>query len=258
MASRSGPVTGTAVARRVCVPSSTVTWGLASRFRYQSGLSGAPPLEAKTNVRPSWARYITGFTHSVPVLRPVVCSSSTGAPSNGPPTRPSLARNSSTTLRFQSLATVMALLRPGPPCGGPWRLEHRAGGGHSGAQRPGLLAARRGQEVLAGSPGQRVVVAEHPLTVRQGALVERQRGGPLAGRLVGGSQVAPGGQGVWVVGPLHPFPVGHDALIERQRVAELVCPVVGIGQVAAGGQGVRVVGPLDPFPVGQHALVAGQ
>src|SRR6266581_301024 len=46
--------------------------------------------------------YIIGFTRSCPVLAPTVCRRSTGAPSNGPPTLPSLARNSSIILLFQS------------------------------------------------------------------------------------------------------------------------------------------------------------
>src|SRR6266496_2027405 len=46
--------------------------------------------------------YIIGFTRSCPVLAPTVCKRSTGAPSNGPPTLPSLARNSSMILLFQS------------------------------------------------------------------------------------------------------------------------------------------------------------
>src|SRR5690349_9420674 len=46
--------------------------------------------------------YIIGFTRSCPVLAPTVCRSSSGAPSNGPPTLPSLARNSSMILLFQS------------------------------------------------------------------------------------------------------------------------------------------------------------
>jgi catechol 2,3-dioxygenase-like lactoylglutathione lyase family enzyme len=36
--------------------------------------------------------YITGLTRSVPVLRPMWCSSSNGAPSKGPPTRPPWSR----------------------------------------------------------------------------------------------------------------------------------------------------------------------
>src|SRR5437762_8928681 len=46
--------------------------------------------------------YIIGFTRSCPVLAPTVCRSSSGAPSNGPPTLPSLVRNSSMILLFQS------------------------------------------------------------------------------------------------------------------------------------------------------------
>src|SRR5215471_20065304 len=46
--------------------------------------------------------YIIGFTRSCPVLAPTVCRSSNGPPSNGPPTLPSLARNSSMILLFQS------------------------------------------------------------------------------------------------------------------------------------------------------------
>src|SRR4029077_15057377 len=46
--------------------------------------------------------YIIGFTRSCPVLAPTVCRSSSGAPSNGPPTLPWLARNSSMILLFQS------------------------------------------------------------------------------------------------------------------------------------------------------------
>src|SRR5262245_42344436 len=50
---------------------------------------------------PSRSNAITGLTRSLPLLAPVVCSRSSVAPSNGPPTLPPLARNSAMMLSFQ-------------------------------------------------------------------------------------------------------------------------------------------------------------
>src|SRR5947209_14570933 len=50
-------------------------------------------------------RYMTGVVRRSPLLAPVLVSSSTGEPSNGPPTLPSLARNSSMIARLKSLVS---------------------------------------------------------------------------------------------------------------------------------------------------------
>ena len=66
------------------------------------GWSGAPALEAKMTYLSPSRRYTSGFTRSVPDFAPLWCRSNRVAPSNIPPTTPSLVRNSSITLRFQS------------------------------------------------------------------------------------------------------------------------------------------------------------
>src|ERR1700760_3297740 len=55
----------------------------------------------------SCGRYITGVTNSRPLLRPRWCSRTIGAPSKGPPTLPSLARNSVMVFAFQSSVSLM-------------------------------------------------------------------------------------------------------------------------------------------------------
>src|ERR1700722_6805893 len=109
MRSRSAPSATRAVNSAVPVPISALTRGWARRLWYQSGLVGAPPLEANT-ARPSpvsW--YIMGLTRGWPLLAPTVCSSSRGAPSKLPPTLPPLARNSAMILLFQSSASVTVI-----------------------------------------------------------------------------------------------------------------------------------------------------
>src|SRR5262249_37219544 len=114
----------------VPVPISAVTFGWASRLWYQAGLDGAPALDANTAYPPSTGMYIIGFTRSCPVLAPTVCRSSSGAPSNGPPTLPSLARNSSMILLFQSdisgTSSFSAAHSPGSPPGRSLAMRHRS------------------------------------------------------------------------------------------------------------------------------------
>src|SRR2546422_5057638 len=108
MRSRSSPSANLASTSKVSVPTSTRARGLARRLWHQSGLTGAPPLDANTARRSPSAWYITGLTRTSPLLAPVLCSNSNGAPSNGPPTLPALARNSSMIFSFQSLAMTGA------------------------------------------------------------------------------------------------------------------------------------------------------
>src|SRR4051794_1594524 len=56
----------------------------------------------------SSGRYIIGVTCWWPVLRPRWVTRTIGAPSKGPPTRPSLARNSLMVFVFQSVASGTA------------------------------------------------------------------------------------------------------------------------------------------------------
>ena len=51
----------------------------------------------------------SGITRSLPVLAPVVVSSTIGAPANAPVTTPSLARNSSITVRLKSFIVSSAM-----------------------------------------------------------------------------------------------------------------------------------------------------
>ncbi len=88
---------------KVSVPTSTRASGCALRLWNQSGLVSAPDLDAKTASPSPTAWYIIGLTRSWPLLAPVLCSNSRGAPANDPPTLPSLARNSAMTLSFQAL-----------------------------------------------------------------------------------------------------------------------------------------------------------
>src|SRR6266498_1661228 len=100
MRSRSAPIAVRAWKRRVSVPISALTPGLATRFWYQSGSVGAPPLVEKTATEPPRSWYISGLTRSLPLRAPIVWRSSNGAPLKLPPTFPPLARNSSTMSRF--------------------------------------------------------------------------------------------------------------------------------------------------------------
>src|SRR6266511_2690075 len=56
----------------------------------------------------SCGRYIIGLTYSRPLLRPRWCTSTIGAPSKVPPTRPSFARNSAMVFAFQSSGSLMS------------------------------------------------------------------------------------------------------------------------------------------------------
>src|SRR5205085_1635359 len=104
----------------VSVPTSTVAEGLARRLWYQAGFVGAPPLEAKITIRPPSGMYIRGVVRRCPLLAPVLVSSRTGAPSNEPPTLPSLARNSSMIARLNSFmsGTSISLVQAGEAPGG--------------------------------------------------------------------------------------------------------------------------------------------
>src|SRR4051812_10889455 len=87
----------------VSSPTSIVASGLALRLWYQSGLSGAPALDAKTRNRSPSGRYIIGLTRVWPLLAPTEWRSRSGAPSKLPPTLPWLARNSAITCALKSL-----------------------------------------------------------------------------------------------------------------------------------------------------------
>ena len=63
--------------------------GFATTLWYQSGFVGAPAFEANTAQFLPTDRYIIGWTRSSPGFAPVLCRSSTAAPSNLPPTFPS-------------------------------------------------------------------------------------------------------------------------------------------------------------------------
>ena len=77
---------------------------------YQAGFVGAPALEAKITRRSPSGRYIKGVVRAAPLLAPTLVSSSSGAPSNGPPTRPPFARNSSMTPLLKSAMSDTSLL----------------------------------------------------------------------------------------------------------------------------------------------------
>ena len=71
---------------------------VAYPFATHAGFEGAPAFEPKMyTVSPSPGWHISGDTRGSPHLAPVVVISTSGAPANGPPTAPPLARNSSIT-----------------------------------------------------------------------------------------------------------------------------------------------------------------
>ena len=155
MGSRSSLLAVRARKRRVPAPISAVTSGLATRLWYQSGWVSAPALDAKTATASPRSWYIIGFTRSWPERAPVVWSRSIGAPSNWPPTAPSLARNSSITLAFQSAISLISVLS--------WSAAHPPG--QSAARRwprpavAALRAARPGTRAPGGrAPAARVGV----------------------------------------------------------------------------------------------------
>ena len=90
------------------MPTSIEASGFAMRLWYQSGFVGAPPFDAKTTYVSPSRRYARGFVRRVPVLAPVWVSNSNVRPSNGPPTRPSFARNSWMMPVFQSCSGMVA------------------------------------------------------------------------------------------------------------------------------------------------------
>ena len=63
-----------------------------------------------------------------------------------------------------------------------------------------------------------MVGAEDPLAVGQGLLVQGDRLGGPARRLVGVGEVVPRGQGVGVVGAEDPLAVGQGPLVQGDRL----------------------------------------
>src|SRR6478735_6734790 len=87
-----------------------MTAGLAMRLWYHAGFVGAPAIEANTTTRSPSGRYTSGVVRCAPDFAPTVVTSTIGAPSNGPPTLPLWARNSSMILALKSL--MAPTLRP--------------------------------------------------------------------------------------------------------------------------------------------------
>src|SRR5882724_208486 len=69
---------------------------LARRLCTQSGLGSKPAFDPMMKILPSIVRYANGASRGCPDLAPVEVSNRRVPPSNGPPTTPPLARNSST------------------------------------------------------------------------------------------------------------------------------------------------------------------
>src|SRR6476620_9679015 len=147
-------------------PTSMETSGCALRLWNQAGLTSSPAYEANTAQPPSAAWYIIGLTRGSPDFAPLVCRSSSGAPSKLPPTLPPLARNSAMTFSFQSLMPrhptrrrVAAGLGTRPPLrtgtqrrGPSWDGPLRSSG--SGSERAGpVRGAQTGRAVPAGAGG---------------------------------------------------------------------------------------------------------
>src|SRR3954469_12059290 len=109
-----------------------ITLGLATRLWYHAGLVGAPAIEAKITTRSPSGRYTSGVVRCAPDLAPTVVSSTIGAPSNGPPTLPPCARNSSMTLALKSLT---------PPTLRPMGIPHPHGHDHRSRRRSSTTTA---------------------------------------------------------------------------------------------------------------------
>ena len=79
-AARSCPCTSRATMSRLTGPSCSSTCGWASRFAYQTGCSGAPPLDAIAAYRPSCSTRMTGVLRSLPLRAPRLVMITTGSP----------------------------------------------------------------------------------------------------------------------------------------------------------------------------------
>src|SRR5258705_7527179 len=138
LSSRSAPCRSVACASTMSSPISMRTSGLAFRFQYQAGFSSAPALEANTRYRSPSARYIMMLVRGFPLRAPTVCSSTIGAPSNGPLTRPWLARNSAILRSLKSLPSLIVVSsrrrtsRTGP--NSPKHAHHHSGDPRSRSQ----------------------------------------------------------------------------------------------------------------------------
>src|SRR3984957_1819036 len=109
LSSRSAPRSSVACTSTMSSPTSMRASGLAFRFQYQAGLSPAPAFEANTGYRSPSARYIMILVRGFPLRAPTVCSRTIGAPSNGPLTRPWLARNSAILRSLKSLPSLIVV-----------------------------------------------------------------------------------------------------------------------------------------------------
>src|SRR3984893_6638645 len=109
LSSRSAPCSTVACTSTMLSPTSMRVSGLAFRFQYQAGLSSRPLFEANTRYRSPSARYIMMLVRGFPLRAPTVCRSTIGAPSNGPLTRPWLARNSAILRSLKSLPSLIEI-----------------------------------------------------------------------------------------------------------------------------------------------------
>src|SRR5438046_7811334 len=109
--SRSSPAVSAALTWYVSRPICTAAAGCDRRFNHQAGCLGLPPLDAMITHRSPSAWYITGTVRARPDLRPVVVSSSTGAPNILPPILPPLRRYSHTAVLMNPRASAL----PNPP-----------------------------------------------------------------------------------------------------------------------------------------------
>src|SRR3954447_9271049 len=188
-----------------------------------------------TSASTSSARYIIGATCSLPVLRPRWWTRASGAPSKGPPTRPSFARNSSITLVFQSPGPVMAvsLRKAGPSmCAASQTSSffRLAGPEPAGALRVPARRASGGRSAGAGTPPQRFPGhGSAPCVGRRGLALELQGDERLVAHHLG---VVAGREPVGVTGPQVALGavVGGDVQGAGHHVAE----VCGLAAVRAG------------------------
>src|SRR5260370_3997920 len=128
----------------------------------------------------------------------------------------------------------------------------------------------------------RMIRAEHAITVGKHLLQERSRPGKrggLAGLYLRQAELKPSQDGIWMIGAKHPDKVGRTPLELRHALGQPSRCQPGPGQSAAGGQRVRVIraeypraflhvylvkrdrfqiavdeaiGPADPGPVRDH------
>ena len=109
-------------------------------------------------------------------------------------------------------------------------------------------------EVVAGGQGVGVGLAQDPLAVGEGALVQRDGLLQPPGVAVGGGEAVTGAQGAGVGLTQDPLAVSEGALQQRDGLLQPPGVPVGASEAVTGGQGVGVGLAQDPLAVSEGAL----